>query len=387
MRPSVYLDNAATTFPKPPEVYAAIDRFMRECGGSPGRGLYAKAVEAEEMISETRQLLAKLLGAPDASRIVLTANSTEALNLALKGYLRAGDHVVTTVLEHNAVLRPLHVLTQARGVTVSYVDCDPLGRVNPEDVARALRKETRLVACVHGSNVLGAVLDIAAVARVAHDAGIPVLVDGSQTAGTYPVDLAALGVDMFAFTGHKGLLGAPGTGGLYVAPNIDLETFKEGGTGSASESLDPPSFLPDRFEPGTPNTYGIAGLRAGVSWVLERGVERIRAHETALANQLHERLSALRGVRVLSPGAADARLGIVSFVLEHISPTEACAILSGKLGIMTRCGLHCAPLLHRRLGIEDKGSLRLSPGPFNTEEDIDLAAKAVETMIRVLYRR
>lgn len=387
MKPAIYLDNAATTFPKPEVVYAAIDRYMRECGGSPGRGLYPKAVEAAEAMLNTRQLVARLLGVADAQRIVFTANSTEALNLALKGFLRPGDHVVTTVVEHNAVLRPLHVLSRTRGVGVTYVDSDDEGRIDPRAVLGALRRDTRLVACIHGSNVLGTLQDLAAITRAAHDAGVPVLVDGSQTAGVVPLDLDRLGVDLFAFTGHKGLLGAPGTGGLYLAPNIELDTLKEGGTGSASESPEPPGFLPDRFEPGTPNTYGLAGLGAGVAYVIDRGVDAIRAHETALAQRLHDRLATLRGVRVLSPAAPEGRLGIIAIAFEHMSPTEACAILSGKFGIMTRCGLHCAPLLHRRLGLEQQGSLRLSPGPFSTEADVDAAAAAVEALVRVMYRR
>jgi len=384
---SIYLDNAATSFPKPESVYRAIDEFMRHGGGSPGRGLYPKAVEAEEMLLETRCRLAKLLDVPDPSRIVFSANSTEAINLALKGYLQQGDHVVTTVLEHNAVLRPLHVLERTRGISVTYVDCDDQGRLDPEAFRKAMRKETRLVACVHGSNVLGTVAPIEAIATIAHEAGAQLLVDGSQTAGTMPLSMRTLGADLFAFTGHKGLLGAPGTGGLYVAPHLDLETVKEGGTGSVSESLEPPEFLPDRFEPGTPNTYGLAGLGAGVTYLLERGVAAIREHESALAQRLFDRLRELRGVTLYNPPDPAARLGIVSLGFEHLSPTEGCAILSSKFGIMARCGLHCAPLCHRRLGLESKGSLRLSVGAFTTAEDVDAAASAIEQIVRATYRR
>ena len=383
----IYLDNAATTYPKPESVYRAIEEFMRQGGGSPGRGLYSKAVEAEEMLLETRCKLAKLLDVADPTRIVFSANSTEAINLALKGYLHEGDHVVSTVLEHNAVLRPLHALERSRGISVTYVDCDDQGRLDPEAFGKALRKETRLVACVHGSNVLGTIAPISDIAAIAHQAGAQLLVDGSQTAGTLPLSIRELGADLYAFTGHKGLLGAPGTGGLYVAPHLDLDTVKEGGTGSVSESLEPPEFLPDRFEPGTPNTYGLAGLGAGVTWVLERGVARIRAHESALSQRLLERLREIKGIRVLSPGEAAIRLGLVALTFDHLSPTEGCAILASKFGIMARCGLHCAPFAHRRLGLERTGSLRLSVGVFTTEEEVDAAASALEQIARATVRR
>jgi cysteine desulfurase family protein len=384
---SIYLDNAATTFPKPESVYRAIEEFMRRGGGSPGRGLYAKAVEAEEMLLETRCKLATLLDVADPSRIVFSANSTEAINLALKGYLHEGDHVVTTVLEHNAVLRPLHALLRTRGISIAYVDCDVEGRLDPEDFRKALRPGTRLLACVHGSNVLGTIAPIQEIARIAHEAGAQLLVDGSQTAGTLPLSVQQLGADLYAFTGHKGLLGSPGTGGLYVAPHLDLDTVKEGGTGTVSESLEPPEFLPDRFEPGTPNTYGLAGLGAGVAWVLERGVEDIRTHESALSQRLLLRLRDLKGVKVLSPADSSIRLGIVSLTFDHLSPTEGCAILASKFDIMARCGLHCAPLAHRRLGLERTGSLRLSVGVFTTEDEVDAAASALEQIVRATQRR
>jgi cysteine desulfurase family protein len=383
----IYLDNAATTYPKPPEVYEAINRFMRDMGGSPGRGLYHKAVESEEMLVETRERLARLLGAPDPLRIVMTSNSTEALNIALKGYLRPGDHVVSTCLEHNAVVRPLWMLEKTRGVQVTTVQSSLQGAIDPADVAAAIRPSTRLVVCVHGNNVLGSIIDIARVVEVAHARGVAVLCDGSQTAGTLPLSVEKLGVDMFAFTGHKGLLGAPGTGGLIVGPGIELEPLEEGGTGSISESPEPPDWLPDRLEPGTPNTYGIAGLCAGVKWLEERTVEWVHEHETRLSQRLIERLAAVRGVMVYSPMDPARRLGVVSVTFEHLSPTEACGILANKFSIDARCGLHCAPLTHRRLGTERTGTLRLSVGVFTTEKDVDAAAEAIERISGVLYRR
>jgi cysteine desulfurase family protein len=384
----IYLDHAATTFPKPEEVYRAIETFMRTQGGSPGRGLYRKAVESEEMLSETRESIAALLGVADPTRIVLTSNSTEALNTALKGFVRPGDHVVSTVLEHNAVVRPLHSLHKTRDVELTTVESSPLGELDPEAVARAIRPgKTRLVVCVHGNNVLGSITPIAEITRRAHALGVPVLCDGSQTAGTLPLSVSELGVDLFAFTGHKGLLGAPGTGGLIVGPGIDLEPLKEGGTGSASESPDPPEWLPDRLEPGTPNTFGIAGLRAGVAWLRERGVAWVREHEAALSQRLLDRLRETRGVVVHSPADPARRLGVVSANFEHLSPTEACGILANKFGINVRCGLHCSPLTHRRIGTERTGTLRFSVGVFTTEADVDAAADAVKTISDTLYRR
>jgi cysteine desulfurase family protein len=359
---------------------------MRLCGGSPGRGLYAKALAAEEVVFEARRLVGELLGVAEPSRIAFTANATEALNLALKGYLQQGDHVVTTILEHNAVLRPLHTLERTRGVQITYVGADERGALDLEGLKRAIRPETRLVTCVHGSNVLGTILPLADVVRIAHAAGTVVLVDGSQTGGTLPFNLEELGVDMYAFTGHKGLLGPTGTGGLYVAPHIELETLKEGGTGSLSESLEAPDFLPDRFEPGTPNTVGLAGLGAGVRYLLERGVARVREHEMALSQRLFEGLAAHRGVTVYSPADASTRLGIVSMNFDDLNPTEACGILNNKFGVMVRSGLQCAPLTHRRLGTERQGVLRFSVGALSTEEDVDAALTAVERILKILYQ-
>lgn len=384
----IYLDHAATTFPKPESVYQAIEAFMRTQGGSPGRGLYHKAVESEEMLNETRELLARLLRVGDPTRICLTSNSTEALNMALKGYVRPGDHVVSTCLEHNAVVRPLHTLHKQRDVEVTVVQSSIEGELDAQAVAAAIIPgRTRLVVCVHGNNVLGSIAPIAEITRLAHQQGVAVLCDGSQTAGTLPLDVTALGVDLFAFTGHKGLLGATGTGGLIVAPGIDIEPLKEGGTGSASESPESPDWLPDRLEPGTPNTFGIAGLHAGVAWLLERGVEWVREHEADLSQRLLERLLETRGVTVHSPRDRARRLGVVSMSFEHLSPTEACGILATKFGIDARCGLHCSPLTHRRIGTERTGTVRLSVGVFTTKDDVDAAADAIRQISDVLYRR
>lgn len=387
MRREVYLDNAATSFPKPPATYDAVDAFMRTCGGNPGRGLYPRAVEAEELIDATRANLGRLFNVPDVSRIVFTCNSTEALNEAIKGVLQPGDHVLITSLEHNAVIRPVHHLETTRGVRVDVVEATPDGRVLVEAVYRKLRDDTRLVCCVHGSNVLGTVAPIRAIQAAAREAGAVLLVDASQTAGAWPIDLEAMGIDLFAFTGHKSLFGATGTGGLIIREGLDLEPLKEGGTGSVSESPDQPDFLPDRYESGTPNTFGLAGLNAGVKFLLETGVDKVHAHEVRLARILRDGLAGIDGITLYGPADFDDRLGIMSFNFQALDPTEACQVLGRKLGIAARCGLHCAPLTHRMLGTEKRGAVRFSVGYFLTDDDVHEAIGAVEQVSATLYRR
>ncbi|MBI1849250.1 MAG: aminotransferase class V-fold PLP-dependent enzyme, partial [Planctomycetes bacterium] len=280
----IYLDNASTSYPKPKAVYEAVSEFALSCGASPGRGAYPRALEAEDMLARCRSDVAKLLGVRNPTRIAFASGSTEALNWAIKGVLtRPGDHAVVTALEHNAVLRPLQWLNRTREVTWSVVPCNDDGHVEPADIAEAIRPETRLLCAVHASNVLGTLLPIRDIVEVAHGRGVPVLVDGSQTAGSVPFSVEDLEIDLFAFTGHKSLLGPPGSGGLYVRPGLEIETWKEGGTGLHSESLDAPLEMPARLEAGTPNTWGLAGLIGGVEWLLHTGVEYVRGHEMHLA--------------------------------------------------------------------------------------------------------
>ncbi len=385
----IYLDNATTSFPKPEGVYRAMDRFARECGASPGRGGYVRSLAAGEEVSACRRAVASVLGVRDPSRIAFASSSTEALNWALKGLLtKPGDHAVVTALEHNAVLRPLRSMERARGISWSVVQSAPDGTIDPAAVAKAIRPETRVVCAVHASNVLGTVLPVGEIAREAHARGVPVLVDGSQTAGALPFSVADLDVDLFAFTGHKSLLGPPGTGGMYVRPGLVLQTSKEGGTGTASESLDPPETMPERHEVGTPNAWGLAGLRAGVEFLLAKGVAVVRQHEAALTALLRGGLAAIGGVAVYGPRDAERSVGIVSISIGTLAPSEVGRLLADRFGIAVRTGLHCSPLAHDVAGSAGLGgTVRFGIGAFTTESDIEAAVSAVQEIAAAAYRR
>lgn len=296
----VYLDNAATNWPKPEAVYQAVDRFMQEIGATPGRGGHRQEEQALHIADEARATLAQLFNAPDSQGVAFTLNATQAINMALKGLLRPGDHVITSSIEHNATWRPLKVL-EKRGVEATAAPCASDGTLNPADVEAALRPNTRLVAMLHASNVLGAILPIAEVGQIAHRHGALLLVDAAQTAGAYPIDMQAMGIDLLAFAGHKGMYGPHGTGGLVARPDVELETWVEGGSGLLSRPDTMPEELPARLEAGTQNAAGIAGLLAGARFVLERGVERIRAHEMAMTARLIEQLQAVPGLGILGP--------------------------------------------------------------------------------------
>ncbi len=367
---NVYLDNAATSFPKPEAVYAATDDYGRSVAGSPGRAEHRGAAEATRVVAEARQRLARLLGAPNPSRVIFTANATHAINLALKGLLRPGDHVVTSGVEHNAVWRPLKKL-ERQGVQLSAVDCTPTGLLDPADVATAVRSNTRLIVATHASNVLGTVLPVADLAEVAHRHGLPLLVDAAQTAGVYPIDVGALGIDLLAFTGHKGLLGPAGTGGLIVGNGVELEPLLEGGTGGDSALETMPSSLPEHLEAGTLNGVGIAGLSAGAAFLLEKGVANVRRHEVELTAHLLDGLAALDGVTVYGPPDPEARTAVVSINLAGCEPEQVGHVLDEVYDVATRAGLHCAPQAHRTMGTLERGALRLSPGYFTTHEEID----------------
>jgi len=376
----IYLDNAATSFPKPESVYQAVDHFNRYIGANPGRSGYPAARKAGKMVAETRELLAELFHVDEPGQIVFTSNATEALNLGLKGLLSPGDHVVTTVTDHNSVLRPLRSLTEQKHVTVTWVECDGTGFVDPEDIRAALRPETRLVCMTHASNVTGIVHDISTISDLVHENGALLMIDVAQTAGCVSIDVRETQIDLLAFTGHKGLLGPQGTGGLYIKSGIEAEIypFREGGTGSQSSSDRQPEKMPDRFEGGTHNTPGLAGLGAGVRFVLETGVEAIQAHERALTDRLLDRLASTPGVKVCGPSRGSHQVAVVSFTLENWPPLNLAHLLASAFDIATRSGLHCAPLIHRYLGTSDTGTVRASVGYFNTTDDIDALCNALE---------
>lgn len=380
----IYLDNAATSFPKPPAVLRAMTDFLERAGGNPGRSGHRLSVEAGRIVYDARETIAELFHARDPLRVIFTLNATHALNLALRGVLRAGDRVVTTSIEHNAVMRPLRALERA-GVQLVVVPCARDGTLDLQAMQGAITPGTRLVVVNHASNVVGTILPIAAIARLAHDAGALVLVDAAQTAGVLPMDIEAMQIDLLAFTGHKGLYGPPGTGGLVIGENVDvtmIEPLWRGGTGSRSEFEEQPDDLPDKFECGTPNGVGIAGLGAGARFVLERGIEAIRAHEVELTRMLIAGLSEIPGVTVHGTRDAEWQTATVSFTVANRRVSEMGLRLDEEFGVLCRVGLHCAPAAHRTIGTFPEGTVRFAASVFTTRDEIRAAVDAVRRIVR-----
>ncbi len=373
----IYLDNAATSFPKPEDVYRQMDECMRQYGANPGRSGHRLALEAGRAIYRTREALSKLFNIDNPMGIVFTSNATEALNLGIKGLLKEGDHVVTSSMEHNSVARPLTVL-RAKGVDTTFVQCDDKGMLDPEQVDKAIKKNTALIVITHASNVTGTLMPIRDIGRLANKKGIPFMVDAAQTAGVYSIDVKEDHIDMLAFPGHKGLLGPQGTGGLYISDGLDIVPMKEGGTGSRSEDLSQPTMLPDRYESGTPNTVGIVGLGAGIRYILDKGTKDIMNDEEQLTEMLLEGFRKIKGIRVYGPGKPRLQTGVVSINVLDKDAGEISYILDKAYDIATRPGLHCAPLAHRTIGTLKRGTLRFSLGVFNTPSDIETAIKAME---------
>jgi cysteine desulfurase/selenocysteine lyase len=381
---TIYFDNAATSWPKPPTVMEAMARFMEEIGANPGRSGHRRSIDAARILYDAREALAACFNVKDPLRIVFTLNATESVNLALKGLLRPGDHVVTSGMEHNAVMRPLREL-ERRGVRVTVVPCSEEGLLDPGALGEAIRAGTKLVVLTHASNVTGGLLPVAEAGRFCRERGALLLVDAAQTAGAYPIDVERDGIDLLAFTGHKCLYGPQGTGGLVIGERVDekgMVPLKEGGTGSRSESEEQPDFLPDRFESGTPNGIGIAGLLAGVAFVREKTVEAIRRHEMALAGRLIGGLLRISGVRVFGPSQMDQRVATLSFTIDGCSPSEAAFRLEREFGVLCRPGLHCAPAAHRMLGTFPAGTIRFGLSLFTTEEEVETAVNAVAAVAK-----
>lgn len=374
---TVYLDNAATSFPKPPRVYERLREYLERYGACPGRGNYEMARSSEGVIDETRRLLAELVHAAEPRRIILTLNATDALNMAIKGTLSAGDHVVTTVVEHNSVMRPLNRLERQGLIRVTRVRVSSEGVVDPAEIRDALTARTKLVAVLHGSNVTGALQPIEAIGPLARERGALFLVDAAQTAGAVPIDVDAACIDLLAFPGHKALLGLPGTGGLYVGPRAQLSPWREGGTGVLSELPLQPEEFPYRLEAGSPNTLGLAGLRESVQFILQYGVEWIRTHELSLTKRLLEGLHADERISVYGPSSREARVAVVSLNVAGCSPASVAAYLDQAGNIAVRAGLHCAPGAHQALGTFPEGAVRISPGYFTREADIDGCLEAL----------
>jgi cysteine desulfurase family protein len=380
----IYLDNAATSWPKPPTVGRAIGEFLATSAGNPGRSAHRLSLAAARIVYDLREALAAFFGLADPLRLVFTSGVTEAINLVLAGLLEPGDHVVTSHIEHNAVMRPLRALEQA-GVRLTVVPTAADGSLDPDDVRAALRSETRLVVINHASNVSGTILPVAEVGAVVRAHGSLLLVDTAQTAGVLPIDMQAMNIDLLAFTGHKGLLGPTGTGGLLIGERVDtrkMRPLKRGGTGSRSEFEEQPEFLPDKYEAGTPNTVGLAGLAPALEYVRRRGVEALRQHEMALTQQLLDGLRAIPGVRLFGPCDPARQVAVVSFTLDGWTVSEIGMQLDEQHEVLCRPGLHCAPAAHRALGSFPGGTVRFAPGPFTTATEVQTAIAAVARLAR-----
>ncbi len=375
----IYLDNAATSWPKPPEVLKAMTDALERSGGNPGRSGHRLSVEAARLIYQTREDIAEFFNSGDPMGVIFTSNATHALNLAIYGLLHPGDRVVTTSMEHNSVMRPLRHL-EKKGVALHVVPCAEDGTVDPAGMAKAVTPGTKLVISVFASNVVGTIMPVKQIADIAHRAGALFLVDAAQAAGALPVDIQELAIDLFAFTGHKALLGSPGSGGLVVRRGIDasqIEPLMRGGTGSQSELEEHPAFLPDRFESGTPNLVGIASLQAGIRWLRQRGMDAIREHEKVLARQLIEGLSQIPGVKIYGTLDAERCVAIVSFTVEGKTVSEIGMRLDEEHDVLVRVGLHCAPAAHRTIGSFPEGTVRLAPGIFTTPAEVETALRAI----------
>ncbi|WP_201755385.1 aminotransferase class V-fold PLP-dependent enzyme [Paenibacillus glycinis] len=381
-KPFIYLDHAATSWPKPSLVVDAVKEAMERDSANPGRGSHAMAVRASRILFEARRSLAKLFVVKNPNDISFGLNTTMALNTAIKGTLKPGDHVIATAVEHNSVRRPLEYLKRLGMIDVTYVETDDRGQLDAKQVQLAIRSNTKLVVVNHSSNLLGSILPIADIGEVTRRRGVKLLVDAAQTAGLLQIDVEGMGVDMLAFPGHKGLLGPQGTGGLYVHPEVDLEPLLHGGTGSQSESIEQPSVRPDRYEAGTQNTAGISGLRAGVEHVLHETVQNIHTKEWTLTQLMMEGLLAVKGVRLLGPGLGRPRTGIVSFVMEGADPSEIGFILDQHYNMAVRTGFHCTPLAHGTAGTLETGAIRASVGCFTTSEEVDAFVGAVNEIGR-----
>ena len=373
-----YLDNAATTFPKPEIVYKTMDTFYRTLGANPGRSGHKMAVAAEKEIEDTRAVVTKLFGIKNSNRFVFTFNATDAINMGIKGLLKPGDHAITTYLEHNAVSRALNGLERRNIITVTKVRNSQDGFIDPNDIKNTITSQTRLIVMAHAPNVIGTIQPIQEIGRIAREKNVIFMIDAAQTAGVCEIDVNQSFIDMLAFTGHKGPLGPTGTGGLYVGERVNLEPWREGGTGFEPASLSQPEELPFKLESGTPNTVGIAGLRAGVEYILSKGIQTIRNHEQKLTGKLINALKDDRRFILYGTTDISKKVGILSINVKGFKPAEVGAILDQSFDIAVRPGLHCAPFAHQALGTFPDGTVRISPGCFNTEDDIDQLVTALD---------
>lgn len=377
----IYLDNAATSFPKPEAVYTFMDQFYRRFGVNPGRSGFDLCVEAGDILEGTRQNLARFFGGTNPSRLVFSHNSTDALNLALFGLLERGDHAISTTLEHNSVLRPLYHLSQDQGVDVEYVPFDERGFVDPDDFKPLFRANTRLVVVNHASNVIGTVQPVKEIGAMCRERGVPFLIDASQTAGKIPIDVDDMNVDVVAFTGHKSLLGPTGIGGLYVGEEVEIRHTRAGGTGVRSAVRRHLDEYPWRLEYGTTNVLGVAGLSAGLRWLEEQGLEGVHAHEMGLLRRLRDGLRGIDGIVTYCQDDLEDHIAVFVFNVEGVEASNTGTLLDVDHDIACRTGLHCAPLVHEQLGTTSiHGAVRFGVGPFNTEKNVDTAIDAVKAI-------
>lgn len=375
----IYLDNAATTYPKPQCVYDAIMDCMKNYCANPGRAGHKLAMKAAREIYDARENVAKLFNIDNPMNIVFTNNATDSLNLAIKGSVKSGDHIITTSMEHNSVIRPIKAL-EKYNIENTIVKCDKEGNLDIEELKKAIKSNTKLIVTTHASNVCGTLIDIKSVGEIAKENNILYLVDASQTAGVYDINIKEMNVDMIAAPGHKCLLGPQGTGILYIRDGLELEILKEGGTGSKSEDLLQPNLLPDKYESGTHNTPGIVGLNEGVKFIFEQGIDNIREHEEKLCEYMLSELQKVPNIIIYGPMDSKKRAAVISINIENMDSGEITFLLDSEHDIATRSGIHCSPLAHQTLGTLEQGAVRFSLGYFNTKEDID---KAIQALIKI----
>lgn len=377
----IYFDNAATSFPKPNIVYKKIMEAMSEYGANPGRSGHKLALRTSREMFETRNLLANLFNIKDPMNIIFTFNCTESLNIGIKGLLESGDHVITTSMEHNSVLRPIKELEKT-GIEATIVKANILGEISPQDIKKAIKANTKLIIITHISNLTGTIMPIKEIGRIAKEKGIYFMVDGAQSAGVYDIDVEEMNIDILAFPGHKGLLGPQGTGGLYIGEDIDLKGIFQGGTGSDSESILQPNMRPDKYESGTLNGPGIIGLGAGIAYIMDRGVHNICKHEEDLSKFFLEEAQKIDGIKLYGPLDEKKRGGVITLNIRDIDSSEISYILDEKYNIAVRGGLHCAPLAHETIGSFKQGAVRFSFGPFNTLEEVELGIRGLKEIAK-----
>ncbi|WP_097027612.1 aminotransferase class V-fold PLP-dependent enzyme [Clostridium peptidivorans] len=376
----IYIDNAATSFPKPEEVYNETLNCMRNYAANPGRSTHAMALESSSKLSETREILSNFFNITSPFNMIFTSNATEGLNIGIKGVLKPGDHVISTVIEHNSVLRPLNSLSK-KGVKVTLLAVDTYGKLDINNLKKEIQKNTKLIVVNHASNVLGTLQYINTIGKIARDAGILFMVDGSQSAGTINIDVEKYNIDLLAFPGHKGLMGPQGTGGLFIRDGIDMTNFREGGTGSNSMSMTQPDFLPDKFESGTLNVPGIAGLCEGVKFIQKVGRRNIQKHEEGLIDYLLSEFKKMPYIKIYGLDCKEKRAAVISINTDNMDSSEVGYLLNKK-GIAVRTGYHCAALIHPIIGTAKTGTVRLSPGYFNTYEEMEEVVKAIRDIYK-----